>query len=672
MGIRGLMSFVEDYSNEFFVDLKLRNTKLIIDGYSLFHRLCFNSDLELRYGGDYDLFADVVQKFFESLFACHICPYVVLDGGCDISDKKLTTLKDRAKEKIQAARSLSLGGGGNVCPLLIREVFIQVLIRLEVCFVQSFSEADRDIMTLANHWNCPVLSSDSDFCIFDLRSGFCSLNSFQWRNLNTIKDTQDYYIPARSFSLDAFCHYFNNMNKALLPLFAVLCGNDHVNLPIMDTFISKVRLPLSSKGRRYHRVLGLLNWLSHFDDPTEALDNVLKSLPKKSRENVKELLCCSMEEYQQSPVKLQDFFQYGSYVCTDASDLGLPEWVLGALAKGQLPPFISDALVLRRTFLHTQVENMQRPNAHRISQPIRQIIYGLLLNGPSHAEDIAQNTLPSQLLAFNEVERIDTNIKTSTVYAKQLLKDQCDLSKLAELPLARRQMLLLEALKVKQVVLESIPTFLKLPIAVTCYWLQSTEAKAKLHHLQALLLGMLREPLHAIVNSPGTEDPQRGGAKMLYEELCQVKAPMRPGPRVDLDTAHVFCQWQSCLQMGLYLNQLLSTPLPEPNLTWLYNGSLVHRLCQQLPASSSVESLLSLCPEAKQLYEHLFNATKSYAPAELFLPKTKSKSKKKRQKKKVASLGTTADAKHWYDRSNRFGPLMPESLEEHVENSELE
>uniref|UniRef100_A0A087WNN6 Asteroid homolog 1 n=1 Tax=Mus musculus TaxID=10090 RepID=A0A087WNN6_MOUSE len=47
MGIRGLMSFVEDYSNEFFVDLKLRNTKLIIDGYSLFHRLCFNSDLEL-------------------------------------------------------------------------------------------------------------------------------------------------------------------------------------------------------------------------------------------------------------------------------------------------------------------------------------------------------------------------------------------------------------------------------------------------------------------------------------------------------------------------------------------------------------------------------------------------------------------------------------------------
>lgn len=143
-----------------------------------------------------------------------------------------------------------------------------------------------------------------------------------------------------------------------------------------------------------------------------------------------------------------------------------------------------------------------------------------------------------------------------------------------------------------------------------------------------------------------SEDPRRGGAKMLYEELQQVKAAMRPGPRLDLDTAHVFCQWQSCLQMGLYLNQLLSTPLPEPNLTWLYNGSLVHRLCQQLLAPCSAESLLSICPEARQLYEHLFSATRSYAPAELFLPKATSKSKKRRQKKKIASLGTTSDTKH--------------------------
>ncbi|XP_043330354.1 protein asteroid homolog 1 isoform X6 [Cervus canadensis] len=551
MGIRGLMSFVEDHSNEFFTDVKLRDTKIIIDGYALFHRLYFNSNLELRYGGDYDSFTDVVQKFFESLFACKICPYVVLDGGCDISDKKLNTLKDRAREKIQMAHSLSVGGGGYVCPLLIREVFIQVLIKLQVCFVQCFSEADRDIMTLANHWNCPVLSSDSDFCIFDLKSGFCPLNGFQWRNMNTIKGTQDCYIPAKCFFLDALCCHFGNMNKTLLPLFAVLCGNDHVNLPVMETFLSKV-------------------------------------------------------------------------------------------------------------------ENMQRPNAHRISLPIRQVIYGLLVNAPPHVRNVAWDALPPQPPTFSEVERINKNIKTSIVNAVELPKDHSDLSKLTELSLASRQMLLLETLKVKQSLLDPVPAALKLPVAVSCYWVQHAEATLKLHHLQALLLGMLLGPLRAMVSSPEEKAVRGGGAETLCEELQRVKAA--PGTRLDLDTAHVFCQWQCCLQMGLYLNQLLSMPLPEPDLTRLYSGSLVHGLCRQLLTSASVESLLRLCPEAQQLYGHLFNATRSCAPAELFLPKGRLNPKRRKQKKSGISssenrVGTTLNARSWHEGSNRFELLMVETLE---------
>lgn len=72
-----------------------------------------------------------------------------------------------------------------------------------------------------------------------------------------------------------------------------------------------------------------------------------------------------------------------------------------------------------------------------------------------------------------------------------------------QLSLARRQMLLLETLKVKQAILDPIPPALKLPIAVSCYWVQHSEVKAKLQHLQALLLGMLLGPLHTTINSPG-------------------------------------------------------------------------------------------------------------------------------------------------------------------------
>ncbi|XP_043824458.1 protein asteroid homolog 1 [Dromiciops gliroides] len=679
MGIRGLMSYVEDHS-QFFVDLKLRDTKLIIDGYALFHRLCFDSDVDLRHGGDYDSFTDVIQRFFESLFACKIHPYVVLDGGCDVSDKKLLTLKDRAREKIQVAYSLAVSGRGNLLPLLIREVFIQVLIKLHVDFVQCFSEADRDIMTLANHWNCPVLTMDSDFCIFDLKAGFCPLNAFQWKNLTVMKDTFHYYIPARCFSVEKFCRHFNNMNKALLPLFAVLCGNDYINLPALDSVISRISFTpgtSNSKGRKHHRILGLLNWLSRFDDPAEALDHVVKNLKMNDREGVREVLWVSMEEYQPSPVKLQDFFQLGAYVSPCATSLGLPEWIQLGLAKGQLSPFVCDALSLRRTILHTQVESIQRPSAHVVSVSIRKVIYGLLQNPSPNLNNVSHSTVPKHPVAFSEVDRIDKNIATVVNHAAKLPDEYRELGRLTELSLSKRKILLLETLKVKESILDPIPASLKLPIAVTCFWLQSLEAKAKLHHVQALLMGMLCGQLYKMTSEPDNEELHADGAKLLCDQFLKVKEN-KLQKRLDLDTAHVFCQWQCCLQMGFYLNQLLLTPLPEPNLTWLYSGTLVHGLSQELSASSSAESLLSVCPGARQLYNQLFYALKSSVPSDCLSRREKSKARKKKQKKNDSSPakhrgGGSRETRVLRDHvSNRFELLTVDDVEDSGQGSGLE
>ncbi|XP_067417894.1 single-strand DNA endonuclease ASTE1 [Emydura macquarii macquarii] len=428
MGIHGLTSYVGEHT-QFFTDLQLRNTKIIIDGNNLFHRLYFESNLDLQHGGDYDSFTEVVHKFFETLSVCNIDPYVVLDGGCDLSNKKLVTLKERAKDRIQTAYSISRGGSGSVLPLLTREVFKQVLTKLDVPFVQCFSEADRDIMALANCWNCPVLTLDSDFCIFDLKAGYCPLSYFQWRNLSTCKDTRDCYIPARCFSLERLCSHFSHMNKALLPLFAVMNGNDYINLPALETFFSKVRLPIGGsqgRGRKHVRIQGLLHWLSRFADPTEAIDNVLKYLKKHEREEIRELLCSSMKEYEQSDVNLEDFFQNGTYESEVARKLGLPQWVLEALAKGNLSPFISDALILRRTILHVQVENMQRPSAHTVALPIRQVIYGLLLNVFQNLEVTSPSKQSNKLPVVSEFDRIQKTLKKSFVSTTLLPLDFCE------------------------------------------------------------------------------------------------------------------------------------------------------------------------------------------------------------------------------------------------------
>ncbi|XP_060104857.1 protein asteroid homolog 1 [Heteronotia binoei] len=668
MGIQGMMSYVVEHK-QFFVELRLRNTKIIIDGNNLYHRLYFESNLDIRHGGDYDSFTDITQKFFETLSLCDIRPYVVLDGGSDASDKKFATLKERAQEKIQSAFSLSHGGGGSVIPLLIREVFKQILTKLQVPFVQSFSEADRDIASLANHWNCPVLTFDSDFCIFDLKAGYCPLNYFQWRNICTREESRDCYILAKCFSLERFCKYFGNMNKTLLPLFAVMSGNDYINLPAMEVFFSKVRLPVGGYGNKFKkhiRIQGLLNWLSRFADPAEAIENVLKYLKKHEKEETRQFLCASMEEYEPSDVNLQDFFQNGCYESEAAKKQELPLWILNALAKGLLAPFISDVLVLRRTILQAQVENIQRPSSHTAALSIRQVIYGLLLNTSErsfHASARRHPISPTPTLC--EFDRFQKALRKSFVQAAPL-SGMFSLTTLNEVPLADRLQLLLDTLGVTASVLETVPGLLQLPVAVTCFWVRYSEPKVKLQHMKALLLGMVFGELHKIVENPEPGALHVEVNKIVYNQFLKWKGEKSQKEVLELDAAHIFCQWQCCLKMALYLNQLLSTPLPEPDLTRLYNGTLVHRLYHELKSASKSmpENFLSVSPKMNQLYCNMVCVVRCVIPTEFF-QKKKAKSRKKKNKQAVKQAlnkreAATVEVLPSCSINNRFRTFMME------------
>ncbi|KAM6276058.1 single-strand DNA endonuclease ASTE1 [Spheniscus humboldti] len=667
MGIQGLTGFVEE-RGAFFTELQVRDTKLVIDGSSLYHRLCFASAGDFRRGGDYGPFAAAVRDFFGSLRACRVAPFVVLDGGRGADDRKLPTLRGRAAERLRAAHGLSRGDGGCLVPLLTREAFVQALGRLGVPFVQCFAEADREIAGLANRWGCPVLSLDSDFCVFDLAAGYCPLTHFQWQSVCAGEGAQGCYVPARCFSAEKFCRHFSHLNKSLLPLFAVMNGNDYIDLAALEAFFSKVRLPrgcAAGKGGKHVRLQGLLNWLSQFAEPAEAVDNVLKYLKKHQREETKELLCTSMEDYTPSDVNLEDFFQTGKYECEAARKADLPRWVLDALAKGKLAPFISDALILRSTFLHVQVENMQRPSAHSTALPIRQVIYGLLLKVSQNAEAASPSKQTNEPPVVCEFDRLQKTLRKTFVQAASLPTDFCDdhfpLDKLMEVPTSCRQMLLLETLGVKMSLLESIPSHLQLPVAVTCYWICCSEPKVKLHQLKALLLMIVSGELHRITNDPDLTVLRAEDDSIAYNEFLKWKEKKLQNKDFDLDAAHSFCQWQCCLQMGLYLNQLLCTPLSEPDLSRLYTGTLVHRLYQELKSTPSVENLFSFSPKMTRLYQVLLNTVESTVSPDFFQKMTKTKSesckKKKASKKKKKAIRSAIPETQHLCNVNRFASL---------------
>uniref|UniRef100_A0A8C5X246 Asteroid homolog 1 n=1 Tax=Malurus cyaneus samueli TaxID=2593467 RepID=A0A8C5X246_9PASS len=213
-------------------------------------------------------------------------------------------------------------------------------------------------------------------------------------------------------------------------------------------------------------------------------------------------------------------------------------------------------------------------------------------------------------------------------------------------------MLLLETLGVKMTFLEPIPSHLQLSVAVTCYWIRCSEPKVKLNQLKALLLMIVSGELQRV-----TDDSDN----VAYKEFLKWKEKKLQNNDFDLDAAHSFCQWQCCLQMGLYLNQLLGTPLCEPDLSRLYTGTLVHRLYQELKSAPAVENLFTLSPKMAQLYLVLLNTIESTVSPDFFqkMTKTRSVSCKKRKasnKKKSAIRRAVPDTQHLCN-VNRFASL---------------
>ncbi|XP_033831386.1 protein asteroid homolog 1 [Periophthalmus magnuspinnatus] len=648
MGVQGLTTFVEG-NRHFLQDVKFRDSRLLIDGCSLFFYLYFNHGLDQQHGGDYDAFHCLLGQFLSALAACNIHPFVVLDGGMDPSDKKLNTLRQRLESKIKMADNISRSRHGSVLPLLTKEVFIQVLIQSGVPLVQCPSEADKEIACLARQWNCPVLSRDSDFYIFDLPGGYIPLNYFHWTNLNG-KASQR-YISARLYTTSALCRWFGGLNKDLLPLGAVLAGNDYDTpkeaelLSLIDANIA-ARCGKGGKGRApVSRIEGLLAWLSSFSGPTKALAEISRLVEEDARSSaqvrdkkgvVRSKLWACMQEYNittHSPLAL--WFSGRKEVPGGWTSVGLPECLAKSAAQGLLAASAVDALVMQRVLLMPQVENAKLASSHFSAICIRQSMYGILLHrfqtrlteGKSNRVGKGQSavrgyvdgcvsvdqTLPVRQKAagvevqgspvfVEEYDRMALNLKKNQVEARQL-KKPISLDTIDQASLADRLAVLLETLGVTESSLSLVPLHLRLAVAVTIFWQRESKPTPTQPQLHALLMGFVYGELNL---------QQCAGSKQTHERGLSVAVAqqrLRPGERrgLDLGDAHSYSQWQACLWAALCLNQVLLQPVPDPYLPWLFSGTLVHGLAKYFKEGHAPESLLHKYTSCEQLYSSLLD-----------------------------------------------------------------
>uniref|UniRef100_A0A8C5BFX9 XPG N-terminal domain-containing protein n=1 Tax=Gadus morhua TaxID=8049 RepID=A0A8C5BFX9_GADMO len=553
MGVQGLSSLLKD-NRRISPDFHFRDSKLVVDGKNLLYHLYYSSNLDQNHGGEYLAFQAEVQAFFKTLSDCGIKPYVVMDGGKGTSDIKLDTIRDQSREIIQKTHEAALTGKKMyILPPLTKHVFRQTLNDLKVPLVKCFKEDDGRLAALAKEWCCPVLSTDSDFYIFDLPGGLLHLEHFEWRLVETRRG-----IPCRRYTTSNFCSFYL-INPQLLPVFASLAGNEYFNFRDVrwDKYIPAGNPRMNFRAAT---LLGLLSWLRARTDRTteDTLTAVMKLMPSKSqqeRTEARKMLRKSMLEYELPSSSLRGFFSEGTVPPLPAEMLRcVPDWVCAQVARGELNGDVLGLLVYRRIKLRTQVERSDLQSSNLTSKHIRQVWYGLLLGQRG-----------------GEVEEGDRDgLELASFQERPLVQGAAQTLRLDSLPQvglpthsadpAVRLRVCLETLGVEEETLEGVPAHLRLPVAVTRYWLMRASPEPTV--LKALLMVMVQGELTRLTG--GTTDTDH-----LSEPL-------------DCVVAHSFNQWQACLKDASQLNLLLCKPLPKPHFAWLYQGRLVHRLQKEL------------------------------------------------------------------------------------------
>ncbi|CAL8249836.1 unnamed protein product [Boreogadus saida] len=485
MGVQGLWSLLEG-NNRIYQEFQFRDSKLVVDGSSLAHHIYNMANLDQNHGGEYLAFQAEVQTFFKALDNCQIKAYVVIDGSSGPSDIKLNHRMDLQRTRVKKIPDALKGGKMDFYALFSTTVFEQTLNNMKVPLVRCIGQADGQLAALASEWRCPVLSTDTDFYIYDLPEGVLPLDHFQWDSV--IASGARSYISCKRYTTSSFCSLFN-IDHQLLPVFATLAGNDYVNRRDVE-WARYVPAGSPTMNFRTSSLVGLLSWLgARKDETTEdtltAAMALIPNIGQQARTEMWTEVQNAMLEYRLPSSSLQRFFSEATVLPLPAEILSwVPEWVRASVARGDLGYFSTiqdyDILLHRRKFLRIQVECSHLQSSNLTSRPIRRVMYGLLLEqgGP-------------------EVEEWDRDgLGLVSVKARPLVQGAAQKLRLDSVPQgnhAVRLRVCLETLGVEEEALEGVPDHLRLPVAVTWYWLRRASPEKRL--LRALLMVMVQGEL---------------------------------------------------------------------------------------------------------------------------------------------------------------------------------
>lgn len=353
MGVRGLTTYISRNAEKYLNPFELHDCNLVIDGDNLASQL-FNKSKHSTFGGNYDEYYKLIITFFAMLKKCNITAYVLMDGGYE--ERKMKTIQTRLQTRITAVKYALPLSRRPVIPLFMREVFIDALKASNIPVMRCMFEADDEIAILARKLDCPVLSYDSDFFIHNVmyipfvtlthkvykkkveddrnyeievinnggknkkKKGKNSKKIIVSNKNDDKKDTLDEKVPPLEeyCYLDCCLYTIDNLiggkraiQKEMLPLFAILLGNDFIKRRVFKKFYSNVKIRKARKRKtpQQERIKAVFEWLKN-ENLKSALQKILGAMKLPERQKLLQQIKIAMSGYNSEVSVAYDFFGF--------------------------------------------------------------------------------------------------------------------------------------------------------------------------------------------------------------------------------------------------------------------------------------------------------------------------------------------------------------------------
>lgn len=643
MGVRGLTTFINRNENLYLDRYVIpQNSILVLDGESVAANI-YVQNVRVRntfFGGDYEIYADAVEKFFKMLFDCKITPYVVCSGATE--SRKVDTLMDRMRARIN--RIMQLDGRTEVdepiYPLFIGEVFRDTLKKLNVKMVICDFEADLEAANIAKELNVPVLSLDSDFYIFDVKYIPFSLqheqkipNLFVKVNRKPHCKEPELLLTCKIFNRENFLNR-SGLSKEMLPILTLFLGNDFIER-VKDIRRLFKHLNINSPSRDF--VGNIINWLRNHD--AEKVVQLLLSffgkdeqvvLHAKIQETIKGYTCGKSKylQYLKNEVIENKCGYSDEYVRK------FPKEFLDKYRRGLYQHNFVEILLNHRYYPKPLVENLNKEHSYKKSYEIISALHKILTNSSSEnfvvfarrGIDVYQEVVSAyerELPTYEHIQEMDIDTRKNLFLNilqidKTFDKDCLDLFE-------DSWKIMIITLKYLSNVSELTLTFI---YALVLCKIIITYVDSKLGQIRS------NDELYRCFPQP-RRNSDKGVRKKTFHNLSECTSEISKDDSIvvldsvlsffwmdnelkynsrlfDRNLLHLMSEFQATLLHVNFLNALLNLPYQKCFVHNLFNGTFIYKLTNELNRKdlSFVPFLLRKAPTILNCFDFVLNILK--------------------------------------------------------------